>query len=139
MQSIQSLSQRAEFSLVAFSSNEVVWSPTPRRASPAAKSAAIAWLQSLQAEGWTCLAPAGITTVEIANLSTKRLRQILLLSDGVPLCFEVDTSAECLTDITAANYQHIPINTLYISSDSAGVSFMQQLAAMNGGTFTLVE
>ncbi|MFN0057846.1 MAG: VWA domain-containing protein [Planctomycetota bacterium] len=138
-QAIQSLSRSAEFSLVAFSTNMIVWSPTPRRATAEAKNSAIAWLTSLQAVGWTCLAPAGVTTVEIANLSSKRKRQVLVLSDGVPLCLGVDTTAECLADITAANYQQLPIHTLYIASDLQGISFMQSLAALNDGSFTIVE
>ncbi|MFQ5654297.1 MAG: hypothetical protein ACE5GW_06165, partial [Planctomycetota bacterium] len=42
-QSVNSLSTRAEFSLVAFSTSTLVWSPFPQKANPATKAAAIAW------------------------------------------------------------------------------------------------
>ncbi|MFQ5654296.1 MAG: VWA domain-containing protein [Planctomycetota bacterium] len=138
-QAVNSLSTRAEFSLVSFSGNTVVWSPFPQKANPATKAAAIAWVQNISAGGWTCLAPAGVQTVNISNQSSKRRKQVLILSDGVPTCNGQNTQAECLANITAANWQGTPVNTLYISADDAGINFMQQLAQMNNGTFTLVE
>ena len=48
---ILSLSPAAEFSLVAFSSNTLVWSPSPQAARLAEKTAALSWVNSLYAEG----------------------------------------------------------------------------------------
>ena len=79
----------------------------------------------------TCLAPAGVYTISISNQSSKQHKQILVLSDGEPNC---PGPAETLTAMTGANWQHTPINTVYIASDAGGIAFMQQLAAMNGGT-----
>ena len=111
--------------------------PTP--ANPAQKAAGIAWVSTLGAEGWTCLEGAGVMTVNIANQSSKSSKRILVLGDGLPYCGGDDTSAACLSSITGANWQQIPIDTLYISADSQGIGFMTQLAAMNNGTFTLVQ
>ncbi|MGE4632676.1 MAG: VWA domain-containing protein [Planctomycetota bacterium] len=136
---ILSLSPAAEFSLVAFSSNTVVWSPTPRPARLAEKTAAVTWANSLQPEGWTCLAPAAVQTLQICNLSTKQYRQVLILSDGAPYCDGVDTSATALTEITQANWQMVPIHTIFIGTETEGIDFMQTLAAMNQGSFHICQ
>ncbi len=130
-----SLSSDAEISLVAFSSGHIVWSPVPKPASPGNRASATIWVQALQAEGWTCIGPAGVETLNIANLSQKSNRQVLVLSDGEPYCDGDNTATQALSSITGANWQHVPIHTIYIASDMGGMTFMQQLAAMNGGTF----
>ncbi|MFN0059516.1 MAG: vWA domain-containing protein [Planctomycetota bacterium] len=137
---IQQLSRQTQFALVAFSSNYIVWPPDeqPTDATPANKSAAIGWVQSLAASGETCLGPAIIKTIEIANISAKPRRQILLLGDGVPYCGGTPTSS-VPEDIAAANYQQISINTLYISATPDGIPLFQQIAAQNSGSFTIVE
>ena len=132
---LSALSSEADFSLVAFSSGHIVWSAVPKPANTTNRALATAWVQALQAEGWTCLGPAGVETVNIANLSDKPHRQILVLSDGEPYCDGENTAAASLNSITNSNWEHVPINTIYIASDMGGASFMQQLAAMNGGTF----
>ncbi len=63
------------------------------------------------------------------------MKQVLILSDGEPYCNGTNTASQCLTDVAAANWQQIPVNTIYIASDTGGISFMQQLAAQNNGTF----
>ena len=138
-QSILQLSSHAEFGLNAFSSNTIAWALSPQRASASRKSSATEWINSLQAEGWTCLAPAAVQIVQIAHQSTKRRRQILILGDGQPWCDSIDTGPQCLADISAANYESVPVHTLYISASSEGVPFFQQLSQENGGTFTLVQ
>jgi len=138
VQSINQLSARAEFGAVAFSSNTIVWAPQPRRASSGNKSAAVAWVNGLSAEGGTCIGPAGVQTVQIANSSTKRRRQLLFLGDGQPFCGGGDSAAAALADITSANFEQIPLHTLYISASSEGIPFFQSLAQQNGGTFTLI-
>lgn len=134
-EAVNSLSPQAEFSIVAFSSNTVTWSTTPKAATTAQKAAAIAWVNSLVPDGWTCLAPAAITMLQICNQSSKPARQMLILSDGVPTCDGVDTTNQTLSEITAANWQQVPIHTIYINDDSEGISFMQLLAAQNFGSF----
>ena len=129
---ISQLSDNSEFSIVAFSSGYIVWSMVPKEANAGNRAAATAWVMALVADGNTCLAPAGVETIGIANQCDKDDKQILVLSDGEPNC---PGPAETLSAMTSANWQHTPINTVYIASDSGGITFMQQLAAMNGGTF----
>ena len=135
-QAVNSLSTQAEFGVVAFSGSTLAWSMIPQRANAGNRGSAIAWVQSLNPGGWTCLGPAGVRAINIANQSQKAMRQILILSDGEPYCDGQNTASICLTSITQANWQHIPINTIYIATDNGGISFMQTLANMNNGTFS---
>ena len=135
-QTLNSLSSQAEFGVVAFSEGHISWNPAPQKANPANKGSATAWVQSLQAAGWTCLGPAAVETINIANQSNKQMKQILVLSDGEPYCNGSNTSNQVLNDVSAANWQQIPVNTIYIASDSGGIMFMQQLANQNNGTFS---
>ena len=134
-QTLNSLSSQAEFGVVAFSEGHVSWNPSPQRANPANKGSATAWVNSLNAAGWTCLGPAGVETLNIANQSSKQMKQVLVLSDGEPYCNGTNTATQSLANITAANWQQIPINTIYIATDNGGITFMQQLASQNNGTF----
>ncbi|MFQ5655205.1 MAG: hypothetical protein ACE5GW_10815 [Planctomycetota bacterium] len=139
---INSLSSRAEFSMVAFNTSYQVWSPYPRRADPGAKASAVGWVQQMTAAGTTCLAAAGVKTVQISNLSGKRHKTIIIVGDGVPECPPPNSqqqNQDTLSQITGSNWQMTPINTIFISASSQGVQFMQTLAAMNGGTFLHVQ
>ncbi|MGE4620067.1 MAG: VWA domain-containing protein [Planctomycetota bacterium] len=136
---VMSLSPAAEFSLVAFSSNTVVWSPTPRPARLPEKTAAMTWVNSLQPEGWTCLAPAAVQTLQICNMSSKQHRQVIMLSDGAPICDGIDTSTQSLSEITMANWQMVPIHTVFIGNEVEGIDFMQTLASMNQGSFHICQ
>ena len=132
-ESISQLSEGSEFSIVAFSTGTTVWSAIPKEGNPGNRASATAFVQSLVAGGATCLAPAGVQTISISNLCDKEHKLIIVLSDGEPNC---PGPAETLAAMVAANWQHTPIHTVYIASDFAGIQFMQQLAAMNGGTFS---
>ena len=44
-----------------------------------------------------------------------------------------------LIDVTVANTEPIPLHTVYVSNDDEGITFMQELAALNGGTCRVVE
>ena len=136
---IGQLSRKNEFGIVAFSTNTAMWSSTPMPALEDNKVHAIAWVQGLEAEGWTCMEQAAVATIQLANLSSKRLRRIIIVGDGEPICEGQDTSAECLTNITAANFLRAPIDTVFVGSGAAGVGFMQQLATMNRGCARQVQ
>ena len=95
-QTLNSLSSQAEFGVVAFSDGHISWRPSPVKANPANKGSATAWVNGLNAAGWTCLGPAGVQTVIIANQSQKQLKQIMILSDGEPYCNGANTSTQSL-------------------------------------------
>jgi hypothetical protein len=132
-ESLSQLSSDSQFSMVAFSDGYIVWSQNPKDGNPGNIASATAWVQALSAYGATCLAPAGQQIISISNQCNKEHKQILVLSDGEPNC---PGPAETLSIMTSANYEHTPINTIYIASDSGGIAFMQSLAAQNYGTFS---
>lgn len=133
---INSLSSDAEIGLVNYESDTSVWNPQPQKANPSNKGSAIAWVQAMVVDGLTCLADAGVQTVQISNLSRKRHRTIIVVSDGVPNC---PACAESVAAITTANWKRTPINTLFLGANTTGSSCMQSLAAANNGTFQQVQ
>lgn len=135
---VQSLSRRAEFSLVSFNQNFTEWSPTPRRATADAKAAAVQWIEELVPISWTCLAPAGVRTLAISQSSRKRGKIVLVVGDGQPMCDGSDTSDLCLSAFQAANWERTPVHTLFIGSGT-GALFMQELARQNQGHFVHVQ
>ncbi len=130
---IQSLSSRAEFGLVAFSDNNVAFSTQPVKASSGNKSSGITWVVSLSPSGMTCMEPGAIQTLQIANASRKRQKSCIIVSDGEPNC--PDCSATNAS-IQASNWQHLPVNTLYIGG--GGSQCMQNIANSNGGEYRAV-
>ena len=133
-QAVQSLSARSEIGLVAFSNNVIFWRLTPQKANYHNKLSLSSYVSELSAMGGTIIGPAGVQTLDIANQSSKRKRNIIVLSDGMP------TDADPISVITGANYQSIPIHTIYINLGSGdGWGFMQALAAANGGSARMVN
>ncbi len=138
-QAISSLSSRSQISMLAFSTSSIVWQHQPVNANSAMKASALAWVQQLQASGTTCMLEAGLKTVNISNTCSKRNKQMIFVGDGGPNCNGGGTAAQCLAEITGANWQRTPINTVYISTDDQGSQFMQTLALANNGTFTVAH
>ncbi|MCA8962841.1 MAG: VWA domain-containing protein [Planctomycetes bacterium] len=139
---VNQLSRRAEFSIVAFNTNYTVWSEAPKRATVGAKSSAISFISNMMADGTTCLAAAAVKTVQISHLCSKRNKAVIIVGDGVPECpppYTSEQGAQALSDINGANYEHVPIHTIFISASEQGIQLMQQIAAANNGTFTLVN
>jgi len=132
-EAISQLSEESEFGIVAFSSGYTIWSPHPQVADRANRASALAFVGALSPAGMTCMAPAGVQTIAISDQCDKDQKHIIVLSDGVPNC---PGPEETLAAMTAANWQRTPIDTIYIASDPEGIAFMQQLAALNGGTFS---
>ena len=133
IQAIQSLSWRSELGLIAFNTSTRKWRGRPVRATVANRAAAITWVESLEAAGWTCLELAGVTAVQMSNLSREDERRIVVIGDGLPVCQGVDTSDDCLVHITAANTHRTRIDAIFVGDDPLGLQFMQDLAALNSG------
>ena len=126
---IDSLSNRSDIGLVAFSQNFVRWRGMPAKSNLPNKQSAKSWVNALQAGGGTILSPAGVAMVNLSNLSGKRQKSMIVVGDGLP-----GDPGAAISNITGANYQRSPINTILIGSTS-GQSFMQNLANANNGTF----
>ena len=137
-EALASLSDSAEIGLVSFSDGYTAWQPLPREADSGAIASATEWVLALEAGGFTCLGAAGTRTIEIANLCEKESKQIFVVSDGLPFCGGQDSSAAALQSIRAANWQSIPVNTIFIGNDPSASAFMRSLTA-NGGTYREVS
>lgn len=133
---INSLTGQAEMGFVSFSDGHTAWAELPVKATVAQKGSAIAWVQQLQASGLTCMAPAAVKAVQISNMSRKRDKSIILISDGSPNC---PACPETITAITGANWQQTAVNTLFIGAEATGAGCMQQIASANFGSFTQVQ
>ncbi len=137
---IQQLSKYSEFGIVSFNTSWNKFMPIPVRGDPANKAAGVGWVQGLSAAGMTCLAPAGVEAVNLANASSKNNKVMIFVGDGLPWCGESGNYAgTCLSTITAANFERIPLNTLYIGGSGGGSGFFQNLAVSNNGTFSTVN
>lgn len=132
-EALNSLSDNSHFGIVAFSDGLSMFNPQPLEGDSGNTASANAWVQTLQPLGLTCMAPAGVQCIQISNMSDKENKQIIVLGDGVPNC---PGPTETVSAMTSANWENTPINTIYISNDTQGVSFMQSLAAANNGTYS---
>ncbi len=135
---IEQLSSEAEFGLVAFGNETTVWRSQPRRARQPERLAALAWLAAIEPMGETCLLPAALKMLEIAQLGSRPNPTGFIVSDGLPMCGGVNTEDLCLVRIPQSNLLQMPIHTVFVSSDVPGIDFLQALAALCGGEFHLV-
>ena len=140
IRAVNMLSSEAEVSAVFFDASMLVFSEQPVPADPAGKQRIIAWVMGITNGHGTCLAPAGVRALAVASRSTKRYRAVIIVTDGIPSCNGVNTQAQCLRDITAANVTRMPVHTVFVPDDGTweDPAFLQQLAAMNNGSFKIV-
>lgn len=139
---LRSLSSAAEFGVVVFSDEVRAWRDVPMKANRVNKMAAVSWLTVVDWGLDSCIGPAMLKTIDLANQSNRNLKQIFLFSDREPNCDGVSKAEESLQQITLANWQNIPIHTIYRFpvvqlEDDAGYYFMEQLALSNKGTFRI--
>lgn len=125
---------------IAFFARETTAFPAdrkPAKASEAQKAAAVALVESLGPETWTCLLDGLRAALEMANRSTAPRRAVILLSDGKPACPGADFVSyreKIFQESIALNPRGIPIHTIGIGSD-VDDSFLRQLAEMHRGTY----
>ncbi|MBN1421477.1 MAG: hypothetical protein JXP34_22070, partial [Planctomycetes bacterium] len=134
------MTSEAEVSGVFFDAGMMVFAEQPVPADPAGKQRFIAWVMGITTGNGTCLAPAGVKALAIASRSTKRYRTLIIVTDGIPSCNGTNTQQLCLTNITGANVQRLPIHTVFVPDDGTweDPGFLQQLASMNNGSFKIV-
>lgn len=134
VQSLQQLVPQQTFGLVAFETATSVFNPVLVPATPSNVTAAIAWVQALQALGVSCMADAAVTGINMLNTSPHLIRRLFVVSDGVPNC---PAGPETLLQIAAVNIQQIPIDTFGLGggASGSGAMFLQELADQNNGLF----
>ncbi|MBN1421904.1 MAG: hypothetical protein JXP34_24240, partial [Planctomycetes bacterium] len=140
IEAIDALTDDMEFSLLAFDAGMMIYSEDPIRATDREKERAIAWIMGATAGNGSCLAPAGVRTLSIANRSLLPWHRIFIVTDGTPVCNGVNTQELCLTHITEANVSKSPIDTVFVPDDGGDhdPEFLHELAARNGGEFRTV-
>ena len=124
------------FDLVAFNVSTHVWKQTAVHATLGNRASALAWIESLPTVEAHVMLEAGITTVNIANATPRAPKRLIFLGNRDPF-----NPATVISAITSANYQRIPLDTIYVPDLGPGgnAEFWQSLAAANGGTYTQVE
>lgn len=132
---LQQLDATQSFGLVSFSDGFTDFSGSVVPATPANVASGVQWVQQLQATGLSCMAPAGVSAVQQAILAPSTNAAVFIVSDGTPNC---PSGPATITAITAANFGLIPVHTILLGQDPGAVSFMQDLAAQNDGTFVQV-
>lgn len=139
--SIGGLPESFYFNIFFYDECAMAWQATKQPATDANKSAAFAWIDAVQPDGWTNTGFAVQTA-----LADKENTQIVLLSDGAPNFLDcamnyVGSFDEHANLIKTANTQGAVINTfgIGISSDPDARSFMVRVAAENGGTYNEVN
>ncbi len=141
--SVNQLSRRVKFALVAYNTQTYVWRQRSQLATPSNKANAISWMSTLTTAESECLLDAGLTTINICNATRKPHRIMVFLGGNSPSCSGATGSsyaATCLTEITGANSKRVPINTVYVADVyTSGQQFWRDLADANSGTFNEVR
>jgi len=141
---INQFSEKVQFSVVFFDANMIKFptSGRPADANSALKSAAIAMVMSTQTGQGTCSKPALLQSLNFANQSTAKRKQIIFLSDGRQTCNGQDETTyekALLGEVSARNTQRVHINSILIGTDWIDENFMRQLAAANNGKYKRIQ
>jgi Mg-chelatase subunit ChlD len=136
---VSSLSSESEFGAVAFNSHLRPFDGHCSRATSARKLAASSWVSYLSPSGGTCMATALIHGLEMARETCKTNRRIIVVGDGVPSCGAQIDPAVALSHVSCANWDHIPIDAVFIGGGGAGFDFFQDLTESNGGILVISQ
>ncbi len=144
IRNISELSSGAEFGIVFFDARifQFPANGCPLKASPAAKSDAVAFVESVPGGASTCCQQALVAALRMAARSTARRKVILYLGDGGGTCQGAEEGAyleQTLKVVTALNYERVEINAIgVLDVGPLQESFLQRLTENNGGTYTYV-
>ncbi|MCA8921118.1 MAG: VWA domain-containing protein [Planctomycetes bacterium] len=139
--SINALPETFQFNVVFYDECAFSCWDSKQRATADNKAAALGWVSAIQPDGWTNTGLAVATA-----LADKGNTTVVLLSDGAPNFLDCTLSYAATADehrqlISSTNTQGARINCfgIGISSDPSARSFMQQVAADSGGSYTDVN
>ncbi len=141
---LNQLSAAVDFAIVAYNSTTYIWRPDCCHASPAHKASAQAWMGTLAPIENHCLLDAALAGLGLAQQSAGAHKQVIICGAREPYCNGSgggNYADICMESITAANFENLPIHTIYFTSSfySGEQQFYVNLAAMNGGTFRQVD
>ena len=136
---VNSLSSHSDFGAIAFSSNMIPFDMRCDEASPTRTVAAASWILQIEPHGGTCLAPAVIEGLRTLRKSGHDDRRLILVGDGAPYCGGFAEAEIAHWNILAANWDRIPIDTVFTGGDEAGLDFFQGLSNANQGRLTISQ
>lgn len=135
-QTLGQLSPASDFSMVGFNSQTYIWSTFLKAANAANKSSAIAWMNSMIPTEAHNLVEAALAALNIINTGQGNAKVMFQMGVHAP-----PNPAGAISQITAANYQAMPINCIYFTSNfySGEAEFFINLAASNSGSFQQID
>lgn len=140
------LPERAEFNIIAYSSEVRVWKKKMVVADQKMRDEACVWVERLEHGGETNIMGA----LDVA-MGEKRVDTIYFLSDGTPSMGRTKEVREILAEVRKVNGpRSVVINTIALlggdgtrfkitEAKPLARNFLKELAAKNGGTFTSFE
>jgi Mg-chelatase subunit ChlD len=144
IRTVQQFSKRVEFGIVFFAGDVAKWPSNNRPASAdgASKSAAIAWMSTIQPGRGSCVLEGLVQTIQFANRSSTARNVVIYLGDGGTNCTSHnpnDYRTRALNAARTANFRNFPINVICVGSDNVNEDFCKALATMNGGSYKRVS
>ncbi len=136
---VRSLSSYSDFGAIAFSSNMVHFDMQCSAAKHTRKVAAFDWIIKLQPQGGTCLAVAVIEGLQTLRQSRHADRRLIVVGDGAPQCGGIADPEIAHWNILAANWDRIPIDTVFTGGEEAGLDFFRGLSNSNNGTLVISQ
>lgn len=141
MQSISSLSKDATFNIIFYNHRYQVWQKRMVKAEPRAKAAARRWIEQVEAQGNTNIFDPLETAFRLAGRGTHDkkygivLDTIFFLSDGRPNRGRIIDPVEIVKEVKRLNaLKKVKIHTIGVGDGHDG-DFMEELAAITGGTY----
>ena len=143
-QALMSLSGQAEFGIVAFSTNLNQFSIVMKKSTEPNKVAGVAWVNTLEPNGGTCIDIGTIHGLDIlrTSLILPENRRLILLGDGAQGCefFGEEANEEALANILLANWEEVSIDTLFIGEPwETALWLFENIASHNSGQFRMVQ
>jgi hypothetical protein len=138
---ISEFSDRTEFSINFFDTNvnKFPGGGRPVLANPGMKGAALAWVASIVGAGGSCCQKGFLAALQSANLGSSRRKVVVYVGDGGGTCGgdESQYLNQCITLVTAQNYNHAQINTIGVLMNGRTMqeNFLRAIAAANGGSY----
>lgn len=143
LQNIAEFSEHVEFGIFFFdkSVSQYPQSGQPSEATPAARASATAWVQATEGGHGTCCQAALTAAIRMANRSSAKRKTIIYLSDGGGTCPGSDDEEaylrQTISAVSAQNWQRVQVNTIgVLTIGPLQESFLRNLAATNGGSYT---
>jgi hypothetical protein len=139
--SIATLPESFYFNVIFYDECTMACWPSKKQATAANKASAFSWISTVQPDGWT---NTGLAVAEA--LRDKQNTSVVLLSDGSPNFLDcgmvyVGTFEQHRDLIRNSNSQGATVNAFGIglSADRDARSFMQAVAAENGGSYVEIN